>query len=302
MIDTFRVFAKKTFRIHVFYLLILTILIVYHQDSFLSKNIKSNQKEKKISSTNRSRLVGRSISSDRFRSEVGRRSVLSKNTDEKKIENDLTEDTERSLRFASYLFQEQKKHIIQEYKDKYDQVGLSAVDQQVALTQVEAIEEKRLQIQLLQDELEFQKADYDHHIQSSLSEDEYTAYRGIESESFYETYLDDFNNHLSQSQRPELSLEEQKELKGLLSRINGGVTVDRSKGPYGSPSSIHLSVFESDTQSHFIEDKISLLMGERDFLTETASSENLRKSVEIRYSAQIQQYLNLAKIPPQINK
>ncbi len=198
--------------------------------------------------------------------------------------------TMRSLDFANRQFSKQEAEIRADYQKAFEGLGLPKDLSEVAIIHISEIEQKRLQAQALLDEVEYYKADYDQIMRTSLGEQDYQNYRDLEAKKLQQAYIEDFNKHLEQEQIQNLRQDEVEELAGLLNSINGGVTVDKSKGPYGAPASINLAIFEEGTEQHYSEDKISLLSGERDFLLRSVSSDSLREAVQEYYSAQIKEY------------
>ncbi len=280
-------------QLHTIYLLIIAALALLF--AFLQKNDSHAQNRQVAQSQpTKSFREGVTYTSDQTPLAALQKKRLSLTFLETEIEKESEEvyhfSAEDGLKLAAHFFETEKPEIRKVYLEQLEQLELEKPVQEKIVSQLLGIEKKRLQAQFLLDDIEFQKADYDREIKDLLGNEKYNSYRKSEAEKSHAHYVDDFNKHLKSNGQELLSSNDAGELKKLLAEFGGGVTIDQSFGPYGTPPTVNLSAVEAPTESFISSDRISLLAGEREYLLETISSPSLKKAVEKYYNSLIEEY------------
>ena len=201
-----------------------------------------------------------------------------------------------SLKLGGSQAARKKEKIIKEYSDLFSaNEGLSPEKVEVLSQAIYEIEKSRVEAQYLLDNLEYQKNDFDKLVKGSLTEAEYEDYRSYEENKGREEYLAEFDAFIDRAGIADLKGPEKESLRALLGQSQTGAIIDNTAGPYGNPPSLLGSIYEpnSPAQKFFIEDQVSLLSGERDFLQQQAESEAQARIIERFYNERINEVLSL---------
>ncbi len=207
------------------------------------------------------------------------------------VTSKISDSSAGALNFIHYQFEAQKEELRASYREKFAEIDISEASLEAVILQASQIEKSRLEAQALLDEVEFQKGDYDHLLKKILKEEDYENYRAVEKAETSKRYIDDLDQYVNSAELSSLTDPEKEELIQLIDGIGGGVTVDQSIGPYGSPVSIKNSIFEEGTEQLFKDDQLSLINGEYNYLLEKVSTENLKAAINGYYNDRINSYV-----------
>lgn len=221
---------------------------------------------------------------------LSRNALSSEDSPKSALEEDGNFSALRGIKLATFLFEKRASELSESYHEQIKGLQLSDHEQEEIVEQLLNLEKKRLQAQFLLDDLEFQKTAYDRDVRELLGPEKYDAYRKSESDKYHNDYVTDFNNHLLEKNQTRLNEEQENELRELLSIFGGGVTLDRSKGPYGISPRINFSQLEPLAEEYESNEQISLLTGEREYLINKASSPSLKEAVETYYNSLLERY------------
>lgn len=288
---------------------VTTFTIVQSINNFKSKRIDTERT--KITENNKKKSA-RSLSAEvtAERASSFTRSQLQQNkdsiSDKEKIEiNSLADAVEVdvkvkkdvSFELAGLQAKKRQEAISKEYNQLFiNKYGLSVEEGEALSQAVYEIEKSRIEAQYLLDNLEYQKNDFNELVRNNLSEEDYETYRSYEQNKKTEEYFADFDSFVNQDKYANLNTQDREELRQLVGEFQTGSTIDNSTGPYGNPPSVLGAIYEpnSPAQEFFINDQVSLLTGERDYLRQQASSDKQAEIIEGFYNEKINEVLSLS--------
>jgi|GEM_PF-5191966 len=189
----------------------------------------------------------------------------------------------------SYELRDLNQRILDTYPDLFEAYGLSGQDTQELMGQLLDIERSRILARSLLDEVEYKKQRYDALISEKIGSEQYADYLKNEQQKPLNHYLKDMESHLISVGQPPLSAEQSQALVDALEKVNGGITIDRSEGPYGQPTGIGFSALDINSSAgrHYLADQESLLRGEQAYLKEAISDPKLLERINEYYETKV---------------